>query len=429
MTVHHLLIVVCIVSTTPPIEASPSHQRPLHPSPNTSAPPTTPNPMPSLSPRQSTHPRHRPSTPTANSSPPTPPATSPSSPHSPTPPTPASSSPPGAPPSSPRPPISSPTATRPSSSPCRAEHAFSFSPDDDDDNNDLVYWGDHNGLLGALARPAGAPVAFDAATHTLSAPAAGPALRFLARADSGRVAGVARAAADAQTSEVLLFASGEGVAGGARRVVLPGRAAQLVAGTGTFLLRMESGSGGAVYSWGDARYGSLGRGIDEVGAERPGVVEALGGLRVRKLVCGGWIGAAVSEDAACYVWGQNVLGSEGEGRMRCLREAGGGEVALVQILPSEEEAAEPLDVLDVGVGDNHIVVLAEGNRVFVCGGNRNGELGLGDDAPVFVEDWTEVGLLPSPRSRITAVHCGPKATFLAVCAQSRDAEESRPAVN
>lgn len=182
--------------------------------------------------------------------------------------------------------------------------------------------------------------------------------------------------------------------------MMQGQPRQLLAGTGTFLLRMESGE---VYSWGDPRYSSLGRSIAEAPAERPALVEALGGLTIKKIACGGWLNAALSEDGACYLWGTGTPGTDRT--IRCLRDAGAGEVVLVE-LPNEDEE-EPLDVLDIAVGDNHVLLLAEGNRCFAAGDNKNGQLGLGHTQP-FVDDWTRLAL---GSYQVRSIVCGPKSTF------------------
>lgn len=158
-----------------------------------------------------------------------------------------------------------------------------------------------------------------------------------------------------------------------------------------------------MYSWGDARYSSLGRSIADAPAERPGPIEALGGLKIKKIACGGWLNAALSEDGACYLWGAGAPGTDQT--IRCLREAGAGEVVLVEL--SFERGTEPLDILDVAVGDNYIVLLAEGNLCFAAGENRNGQLGLGH-FDHFVDDWTQI---PLGASRVYSVVCGPKSTY------------------
>ncbi|KAK5131507.1 hypothetical protein LTR08_000901 [Meristemomyces frigidus] len=185
-----------------------------------------------------------------------------------------------------------------------------------------------------------------------------------------------------------------------RHFMLPGRAKQLVANTATFLVLMEDGG---VFSWGDGRFRTLGRGIvgeGAVGAGEPGVVEALGGLGIAKVACGGWMSAAVSGDGALFLWGRAGVGAIG-----CLGGVGVGEVALVELLA---EGGEVLDVVDVGVGDGHVAAVTADGGLWVVGGNCNGQLGLGDEGREFVAEWTVVPALRGVRR----VVCGPLATFV-----------------
>ncbi|KAK5715855.1 hypothetical protein LTR17_016609 [Elasticomyces elasticus] len=191
--------------------------------------------------------------------------------------------------------------------------------------------------------------------------------------------------------------------------MLPGRPAQLLANTASFVLLLENGD---VHSWGDPRHQSLGRAINSEGAKKadePGLVEALGGLRITKIASGGWMSAAVSEDGALYLWG--AAGAPGHDRsIRCLREAGAGEVALVELLASSHD--EPLDVIGVAIGDAHVAVATTNGRLFVVGDNKDGQLGL-DSPDDFVEDWVEVRKIP----RVQRVVCGPNSTYAFVHAQ------------
>ena len=187
--------------------------------------------------------------------------------------------------------------------------------------------------------------------------------------------------------------------------MLPGRPKQLLANGANFILLMEEGE---VYTWGDPRFRTLARpisGADAVPADKPGIVDALGGLNIASIQCGpgvGWLASALSEDGALYLWGTPMPGEDGV--IRCLSDAGPGEVALVDII--SETSAEPIDVISAAVGRNHVSVVTDDGHLFVVGDNGNGQLGLGEDRP-FLEDWTRVPSLHSIR-RVVA---GPKATF------------------
>jgi hypothetical protein len=239
-----------------------------------------------------------------------------------------------------------------------------------------------------------------------------PRIGHIALAQNGRVALTFQQTPTAQRSHIMEFASYErflewyGDPSGDENYpdghhMLPGRPKQLLANTGIFQLLMESGE---VYTWGDPRYESLGRPIDAIPADKPGSVEALGGLQIAKIAAGGWMCAALSEDGTLYIWGTTSPG--GKAKIGPLRGEDGGDVALVELPGGQSE--EPLDVLDVGVGDDHIVVVAEGNRLFVVGENTNGQLATGDG--VSLADWQEV-VQPGG---VRAVWCGPLTTFALV---------------
>jgi alpha-tubulin suppressor-like RCC1 family protein len=188
--------------------------------------------------------------------------------------------------------------------------------------------------------------------------------------------------------------------------MLPGRPKQLLANGANFILLTEEGE---VYTWGDPRFRTLARqiaGPDVVPADKPGIVEALGGLNIVSIQCGpgvGWLASALSEDGALYLWGTPM--PDEDGVIRCLSDAGAGEVALVEIMPVTN--AEPADVISAAIGRNHVSVVTDAGHLFVVGDNGNGQLGLGRERP-FVEEWTQVPSLDDIRQ----VVAGPKATFV-----------------
>ena len=290
--------------------------------------------------------------------------------------------------------------------------------------------GDHNGLVAFLSDPG---VVYWARKTDLTLPSAlqrfmcsfsddSPRIGLIAMAGNERVALTFKQAPNGRLCHVVEFEDFDKALGWYRdpsaegaypnkHHMLPGRPKQLIANTASFLLLMEDGG---VYSWGDPRHQSLGRVISGEGAvpaDKPGIIEALGGLRISKVASGGWMGAALSEDGALYLWGAGAPGAEKS--IKPLKEAGAGEVALVE-LSSATKGGEPSDVADVAVGDGHIAAVADDGRLFVIGDNKNGQLGL-DSEEIFFEDWTEATIL----SGVRRVVCGPKASF-AFAASSRD---------
>lgn len=250
-----------------------------------------------------------------------------------------------------------------------------------------------------------------------------PSIGRIALAGNGQISLTFKQAPKGRLCHIQTFQSFEGflqwfrdpasaqLDAGKQHFMIQGRPEQLVANTATFLLLMEDGE---VYSWGDPRYRSLGRSIsngsqseeDSVPAERPGILHALGGLKIVKVASGGWLSAALSADGVLYLWGADLPGTDRG--IKCLREVGAaaGEVVLVDLPGGQGQ--ESLDVLDVGIGDHHVAVVTEGKRLFMVGDNANGQLGLGDDGQTFHEDCKEVAV----SSEVDSVVCGPRSTFI-----------------
>ncbi|KAK4692076.1 hypothetical protein P7C71_g5058, partial [Lecanoromycetidae sp. Uapishka_2] len=114
-------------------------------------------------------------------------------------------------------------------------------------------------------------------------------------------------------------------------------------------------------------------------ADKPCPMAFLGGIPIRKVAVGGWIGAVVSEDNDLYVWG----GRAGEAkRVAALPRPGDDEeVRLVDIDGG-------VDIVDVGVGSGHLVALTADGAVWVTGEGEYGQLGTGQT--IFEEDWTRL---------------------------------------
>lgn len=282
-------------------------------------------------------------------------------------------------------------------------------------------FGDHNGLIGCLDAEGRvyylAESGNKSPTLTCSDGQESPPLSHLALAGNERVAVTFKQAPNASLTHIVEFANlasfanwhndpSNGAYYPAAHHMLPGRPKQLLANAATFILLME---GGEVYTWGDPRFRTLARstlGPEAAAADKPGLVDALGGLQIASMQCGpgvGWLASALSEDGALYLWGTTTPG-EDEGSVRCLQEAGAGEVALVDIVPSSD--SEPADIISASIGRNNVAVVTDAGKVFVVGDNNNGQLGLGEEFP-FVEEWTQVPSLDG----ISRILAGPKATF------------------
>lgn len=159
---------------------------------------------------------------------------------------------------------------------------------------------------------------------------------------------------------------------------------------------------GAVYTWGDERYGAcLGRDLSSTfPAEKPGLVTALQDLPtgpIVKIAAGGYMLAALTAGDDLYVWDGHP------GRQAMFADIGEEPAPVV--------VGDELDVADVAVGEEHLIVLTTDGRVFVVGGNGNGQLGL----PVKSADsWLQVELNLEEGRRVVGVAAGPRNSFIMV---------------
>ena len=130
-------------------------------------------------------------------------------------------------------------------------------------------------------------------------------------------------------------------------------------------------------------------------ADKPCQIPFLGGIPIRKIAVGGWIGAAVSEDNDLYIWGGQA-----------------GEVKKISALPrpSDEEDVRlvdingGVDVVDVGVGNGHIIALTGDGEVWTTGEGDYGQVGTGMKA--FEEDWVRASGMWEGKGSVVEVGCG-----------------------
>jgi len=115
-----------------------------------------------------------------------------------------------------------------------------------------------------------------------------------------------------------------------------------------------------VWTWGDIRYQAcLGRDIRSNGssncAAQPGLVTDLQSLPtgpITKIASGGFVTAALTAGHDLYLWGID-------------------EFSHLDGQPTPLDIRD-LDILDVGVGDSHVIILTSDRRVLVIGKGENG---------------------------------------------------------
>lgn len=160
---------------------------------------------------------------------------------------------------------------------------------------------------------------------------------------------------------------------------------------------------GEVFTWGDERYTAcLGRAATATSpAENPSPVTDLSELPtgpITKLAAGGYLLAALTAGNDLYCWGH-------AGRSAVLDD--------LTDTPSPVVVDEQ-DILDVAVGEAHMLVLTTDRQVYVVGDNANGQLGL--PGVSAAKTWTRIdlGSVLAPGEIITGVAAGPRNSFLIV---------------
>lgn len=143
---------------------------------------------------------------------------------------------------------------------------------------------------------------------------------------------------------------------------------------------------GTVLSWGSALHPHLlaRHPTKDAPAETPHPVSFLQGLHIRKIAAGGWIYAAISQSDDLYMWGGQP-GNDTDESISCLPNWSEGEGAKLV------DVDGGIDVLDVAVGDGHVVALTEKGEVWVTGRGYEGQLGMGSEYLGFKQGWTRTG--------------------------------------
>jgi len=199
---------------------------------------------------------------------------------------------------------------------------------------------------------------------------------------------------------------------------------------------------GTVYTWGDPRFPhALGRPISRSSpANTPGIVDDLTGLKVVKVTTGGDVAAALTEGGDAFVWGMGALGGgagggfgmgdggdDGDTMKDLLGQREDGEHIAKIVVPAlgVESDGEDVEVVDVAVGDGHVIILDAEGRVWTYGANRYGQLGIGEREAVTVDQataeqkprWQHVDLFCArlkmgEGKRVKSVHAGDLTSFV-----------------
>lgn len=118
--------------------------------------------------------------------------------------------------------------------------------------------------------------------------------------------------------------------------------------------------------------------------------------KIVKIAANGYVIAALTDGNDLYCWG--------------------GHAGQEPVIPGLNETPNLVDIdgeeiLDVAVGESHLIVLTEDDKVMVIGNNTHGQLGIEAEK---VTMWTEVKPDLGKESTVMAVRAGPKTSFLIV---------------
>ncbi|KAM0447673.1 hypothetical protein ACHAPV_008509 [Trichoderma viride] len=200
------------------------------------------------------------------------------------------------------------------------------------------------------------------------------------------------------------------------------RATQVAAfNTGFVILHSD----GSVSTFGDSRFEAcLGRDTDPLDrpSDKPGPVPDLNDIAsaddpIKLVTAGGTaVAALTSNSCSVYVWGSSppstasrTSASASSGNSQTQRR--GHAFQELSGVPNYTEVDGGKDVVDVALGEAHAIALTTDGLVYVCGENRNGQLGLGKEVR-RAETWTNVQFLAADGYKIVGVAAGPRASFI-----------------
>ncbi|XP_070189606.1 X-linked retinitis pigmentosa GTPase regulator-like [Littorina saxatilis] len=143
---------------------------------------------------------------------------------------------------------------------------------------------------------------------------------------------------------------------------------------------------GRVFMFGPNDWGQLGVGAQKI-ANRPTCIKTLKHEKSKMVACGRLHTVVATESGNIYTFGSNSegqLGAEGEDGH----------------LPRHVASLDPTPYRMLAAGCDHSIALTEDARVFVWGGNGEGQLGLGEELEIPVPKQLDIG------QSVTCISCG-----------------------
>ena len=165
-----------------------------------------------------------------------------------------------------------------------------------------------------------------------------------------------------------------------------------VSGTHMIALTIE----GLVFTWGEGKKGQLGHGELENWRSRPACVEALKGKAITRVAAGNGFSVFSSDNGIVMTCGDGSFGALGHGDWNS-----SARPMLIEQLLS-------VDVVGVGAGAEHVVVVGGQGDVYAWGRGQGGRLGLGTEEDVCSPKEVQ---LNTEDIYITSVECGGDGTI------------------
>ncbi|KAI8063478.1 regulator of chromosome condensation 1/beta-lactamase-inhibitor protein II [Gongronella butleri] len=122
---------------------------------------------------------------------------------------------------------------------------------------------------------------------------------------------------------------------------------------------MALASNGTVFSWGWNRHGQLGRATVEEYEHKPGVVEGLQNVKMKKIVAGGSLSMALSDKEKLYLWGSFHF----------------NDAPFVQGAAFLFTPLASHNIIDIAAGTDHCLALADNGDVYSWGDGACYQLG------------------------------------------------------
>lgn len=135
--------------------------------------------------------------------------------------------------------------------------------------------------------------------------------------------------------------------------------------------------------------------------EEPVLLEALAGIKIKDVSCGGWHSCAISEIGDLYVWGWNK-----KGQLGIPVKYKQAIYALPELI--DIETVTEVDLVDCGA--SHTIILTKSKRLFGSGWTEYGQLAELTAQSGFIDKFSEVSCSTETRKII----CGPWTSTLVV---------------